>query len=129
MTRGQYRHLARVEGPGPSVADGQGGFTESWVPLDPPAWWCAIASAAVRNSERVMEQTITTSASHLLTGDFHPQLSTASRLWIPDPDTGTDRRFDVVSVTRQGERRFTLLVAANEYQNLQDPRPLQEAGA
>lgn len=129
MTRGTYRQLARVEGPGPITPDGEGGFTESWIPLDPPAWWCAIASAAVRNSERVQASTITTSASHVLTGDFHPQLSTASRVWIPDPDTGTDRRFDVVSVQRQGERRFTLLVAANEYQNPHDPRPLQEARA
>lgn len=122
MTRGAYRHQARVEGAGPSTPDGQGGFTDTWIPLDPPMWCCAILSASARNAERTQANTITTSASHILTGDFHPTLAVDARIWIPDPDNGTDRRFDVVSVQRQNEQRRTLLVACNEYINPGDPR-------
>ena len=124
MSRGAYRHLALLEAQDyPPTPDGTGGFVETWTPLDPPQWWCSIDSATIRNSERVMENTITVSASHLLRGDYHPQLLAGCRITLADPETPQgQRRFDVVSVQREGERRFTLLVGCNESQNPADPR-------
>ena len=122
MSRGAYRHQGRVERPD-RTPDGSGGFLETWSPLTPSVWWCAIDSTAIRNSQRVMENTIAVGASHLLTGDYHAQLAVGCRVLIDDPELTQARRFDVVSVQRQGERRFTLQVGCNESQNPSDPRP------
>lgn len=53
------------------------------VPLDPPTWRCAIEIASVRASERRFSGTIIAQATHILSGRFHPGITTLTRMvWI-----------------------------------------------
>jgi head-tail adaptor len=118
------KFLARVQTPGPPTPDGEGGFTESWVDVDPPTWWCAIENAAARNLERVVAKTIEASATHMLRGDYHPAITTVCRILVPDvEDPATTKRYDVTSVAREHEGRRHLIVFAAEYITDNDPRP------
>ena len=80
MARGAYRHAVRFQNPGPPVADGDGGFTQSWIDLVPPTWRVSIQPATARDLERVAGGSVISSASHIVRGDFHPDVSTLTRI-------------------------------------------------
>lgn len=101
-TRGARRHLVQIAVPGPSVPDGDGGFTESWQPLDPPAWNCAIHPATARDLERVAGGTQISQATHIVTGDWRSDVTTKARLDV------NGRYFNVVHVTNRDERGIEL---------------------
>jgi head-tail adaptor len=121
--RGKYRFRTRVETPGAPLPDGDGGFVEQWTPVT--VWWCDIEPATVRNQERLVSNTIAATATHVLSGDYHPGITTLCRLWVPDLEQPTiDRRYDISSVQRvHGLRRY-LVVGAVEYLAERDPRPV-----
>lgn len=122
--RGDYTHRAIVEAPGQPIPDGSGGFTEQWDPLSPSIWWCLIEPATAQQMERMISRTVEAMATHVLTGDFHPQLTTACRILVPIGDGTTNtRRFDIAAVQQvRGERR-TMQVVCVEYLSDRDPRP------
>jgi hypothetical protein len=77
---GSLRQVVTLSGPGAPVADGDGGYTQTFAPLDPPTWRAAIEAASVRASEAHFAATITAHASYILTGRYHPGITTQTRL-------------------------------------------------
>jgi len=77
---GTYRQLATLSSPGAAVPDGDGGFTQAQVPLDPPEWRCAIESASAAAAERSFSSTVIAQASQVLTGRFHPGITTSTQV-------------------------------------------------
>lgn len=77
--RGEKRHLVNLQAPGDPVPDGEGGFIETMAALDPPTWHVQMLPATVRNMERVAAGTTIASASHILTGDYHPGVNTETQ--------------------------------------------------
>ena len=107
--RGSYRHLVRLEHPGKPIPDGLGGYTEVWAPLTPAQWFCAIAPAATRVVERLTAGMIQATATHLVTGDFHPGITTETRLITEEGQT-----LQVQTVTDVQARRETLILVCAE---------------
>jgi len=84
VTRGARHHLVSLEQPGPPLPDGHGGFTATYVALDPPTMYAAIAPSSAADMERSRADTSLAVATHLVTMDFHPQVSTQTRLVVPE---------------------------------------------
>jgi head-tail adaptor len=80
---GELRQAAQLSTPGVATPDGDGGFTQTYTPLDPAEWRCAIEVASVRASERHFSGTVIAQATHILTGRFHPGITTQTRIvWV-----------------------------------------------
>ena len=105
---GVFRHVVRLVTQGPPVQDEGGGWVESWVPLNPPIWHCAITAASLRDLQRVSGGTVSTTATHLVRGRYHPQLSAKARLLFGD------RTFEVQTVHDVEQRRIELEVVCAE---------------
>lgn len=105
---GQYRHRVNVEAPGQPVPDGDGGWIETWVPLVPPVWDCAIEIASAKDLEQVTGGAVITTATHFLRGRYHPQLSIVARIKFED------RVFEIQSVHDRDQRRIEIWVLARE---------------
>jgi head-tail adaptor len=109
MARGDQRHLVTLEQPGDPVPDGLGGFTEAWTPLDPPTWYAAITAATARDLERLAAgSTLQTTELHLVRGDFHPGVTTETRLSFEG------RAFEVQSVQDPEQRHVDLILLCTE---------------
>lgn len=105
---GEYVHLVSVATAGPTTDDPEGGFVETWVPLDPPAWYCSIVPATLDNLERISGGGLTATATHVLRGRYHPQLSADCRI------TFGARILSVSSVHDPDNTRAALTVIAHE---------------
>jgi head-tail adaptor len=79
MARGRSRHLVTFQAPTRTV-DADGNYVEHWTDLDPAAWFVSIEPATTPDLERVAAGTVISSASHLVRGDFHPGVTTESRM-------------------------------------------------
>jgi SPP1 family predicted phage head-tail adaptor len=106
-TRGQKRHLVSLDTP-TSTPDGSGGYIEGWAALSPPTRYAEIKPATARDLERVVANAVESTASHLLTMDYHAQVTTKTRITF-----GT-RVFTVDGVQNPEERNITLVIAATE---------------
>jgi head-tail adaptor len=73
-------HRVTVQTPGTAVPDADGGFTQAWADAVPPTWQVSIMPATARDLERVTSGTVMASASHVVTGPYHPQVTTLTRL-------------------------------------------------
>jgi head-tail adaptor len=118
MARGDYRHTVTFQNPGPAVPDGDGGYTQSWVdlvPADPRldglgdgAWRVSITPATARDLERVAAGSVISSASHLVRGDFHPDVTTKTRIVFDG------RQFSITGKQNPDERNVTMELLAVE---------------
>lgn len=79
-SRGAKRTLIVLQNPGVAVPDGDGGFTTSWYALTPATVYAAIDTPTARDLERLAAGTVISSALRTVTFDFHPQVTTATRL-------------------------------------------------
>jgi SPP1 family predicted phage head-tail adaptor len=77
---GDYRHLVLFQSPGTPVANGDGGFTQSWTDLVPGSWHVSIEPATARDLERVAAGTVLSTASHIVKGRYHPGVNTSTRM-------------------------------------------------
>jgi hypothetical protein len=77
---GKYRQVVTLSTPGAAVPDGDGGYTQTQDPLDPPEWRCAIESASAALAERSFSSTVIAQASQVLTGRFHPGITTSTQM-------------------------------------------------
>ena len=102
-TRGQRRHLVDVIGPTATAPDSDGGWTQTLGPLDPPTWYVSIVPASAADLERMTAGAAVTRASHIVVGDHHPGISTATQLRFTDYD-GRPRTFYVSGVLHPEER-------------------------
>jgi head-tail adaptor len=76
-------HRVTLQNPGEPVPDGAGGFTEAWTDLAPPLWWCSMKPAAALDMERVVGGVaVSTTATHIVQGPYHPGITPATRLLL-----------------------------------------------
>lgn len=73
---GELRTVCTLSTPGATVPDGDGGFTQASVALDPPIWRCAIEKASARASEKKFAATVTAHATYIMSGRYHPGITT-----------------------------------------------------
>jgi len=78
--RGDRRHVVTFQNPGPAAPNGDGGYTQTWTDLVPATWHVSIEPATTQDLERVAAGTVISSASHLVRGDFHPDVTTETRM-------------------------------------------------
>lgn len=108
MSASAYRHVVTLDTAGAPALDDAGGYTEPPVALVPATWHCSIAAATARDLERVAGGVVSATATHILRGRYHAQLTSAARI------TFGDRVFDVESVHDRDERQLELEVVARE---------------
>jgi head-tail adaptor len=82
MARGAYPHLVTVQNPGAPVPDGDGGYTQTWTDGTPATWHVSIVPATQADLERLAAGTVISSASHVVRGDFRPDVTTLTRLTL-----------------------------------------------
>jgi head-tail adaptor len=116
---GRFNQFVTLENPGGSTPDGDGGFTQAWMPLSPAQVWASITPATARDLERVVANTVQASASHVVRLRFHDGVTTKTRLTKgPRNPDGTlpagSREFQVTSVQNPEERDVELVLTCTE---------------
>jgi head-tail adaptor len=101
MTIGQRRHLVSLEAPGTTAMDADGSYSQTWVALDPPTWYCAIAPATTGAMERIGAGTTLSQATHILSGAHHAAITTQTRVLF------NSRQLNVLFVGNRDERNLT----------------------
>lgn len=104
----QRRHLVLLQNPGPSVPDGEGGYTQTWTDLIPPTLYVQIVAATARDLERVAAGTVLSTATHIVTGPYHPDVTTQTRILF------ADRIFNVTGVSDPEERQIEMVLVCVE---------------
>lgn len=108
MRGGELRHLVTLDNPGTAVADGDGGFTQTFAELSPARVWAAIQPATARDLERVAAGTVLSTASHIVTMRYHAGVTTKTRITF-----GT-RVLNVTGVSNPDERNRELVCLCAE---------------
>lgn len=106
--RGAKRHLVSLANPGTAVPDGDGSFTQVDAPLTPATAWAEIKPATARDLERTTSGTVLSEASHIVTMDYHPGVSTQTRI------TFNGRTLNVTGVSNPEEKNVELILTAEE---------------
>lgn len=105
---GDFVHVVSLAKAGATPDDPEGGYSETWIALDPPTWYCSIREATARDLERISGGLTTQSATHLIRGRYHAQLAKDCRI------TFRGRVFDVSSVHVELEQLALMTVMAVE---------------
>ena len=74
MARGDWRHAVTVQNPGPAG---------TWIDLDPATWFVSLSQTTGDDIGVFIEPvagTTISSASYLVRGDFHPGITTKTRM-------------------------------------------------
>ena len=108
VARGKKRHWVTLSEPGEPVPDGEGGFTETPVALSPPGMYAEIKPATARDLERVTAGAVQATATHLVTMDYHPEVTTETIVTF-----GT-RTFSVTGIQNPDERDRELVLVCTE---------------
>jgi len=108
MEIGALRHSIVLENPGPAVPDGDGGFTQAWVPNLPSPVWASITPASARDLERLVAGSVQSNATHVVRIRYHANISTQTRVTF-----GT-RVFEVTGVQNPDERNIELVLICQE---------------
>jgi len=95
---GDRPHFVLLQNPGPAVSDGDGGFTQTWSDLVPRSLYVSIAPATTADLERVAAGTVVSTATQIVKGPYHPQITTKTRILFGA------RQFSVTGVANPGER-------------------------
>jgi Phage head-tail joining protein len=108
---GTRRHLVTVEDPGTPVKDNDGGYTVAWTPLIPSTWAVSMTPATARDLERITVGTVLSTATHIVKGRYHPQITVKTRLTKgPRKTDGTlatgSREFSVTGVLNTEEKNI-----------------------
>lgn len=103
-----------LDNPGAAVPDGDGGYTEGWAPLTPAEVFARIAPATGADTERIAGGTMLTTRTHLLTIDYHPGVTTATRITYQDYHANKARTFQVSAVRNPDEAYRELELVAEE---------------
>lgn len=101
-------HRVLLQNPGAPVPDGKGGFTQSWTDLLPPTMQTKIAPATAADLERVASGTVISTATHIVTMSYHPQVATKTRLIFDG------RTFHVTGVANPEERKVDTILICKE---------------
>lgn len=101
-------HRVTLQNPGPAVPDGSGGSIPTWTDLNPPALSVKIKPATAADLERVAVGTVLSTATYLVTGPYHPQVTTQTRILF------NGRQFSVTGVADPEERHVELVLVCVE---------------
>ncbi len=101
-------HRITMQNPGPAVPDGDGGYTQTWVDLNPLGVSAKITPATEAGLERVTSGTALSTASHVVIIPHHPGVTTKTRV------TFGARTFYVVGVSNPEERNIETIIVASE---------------
>lgn len=82
---------------GDPVPDGEGGFTQGYQPLVPGRVWGGWQPASAQNMERLTAGTVVSTAEHLWTIRYHPDVDTRTRVTFHFK--GVERQFTVNGVS------------------------------
>lgn len=106
---GQLRHRVTVENP-TRIADGEGGYSESWSAVSPSPIWAKVEPATARTIERAAGNTIEAPLSHIVTvrAKEGAGITTKTRL------THDSRRLAVRGVQLVDEIEHWLVLACEE---------------
>lgn len=110
---GDRQKRVKLQNPGPIVPDGEGGWTQTPIPLDPPALDASIRPASQADLERVMAGTPVTTATHLVAMPYHPGVTVQTQLLVEDYPN-PDRTFEVVYISNPNERDAELVLVCAE---------------
>lgn len=105
---GDRPHRVTLQNPGPAVPDGDGGYLQTWTDLTPPAISVEILPATAQDLERVTAGTVIATATHIVTGPFHPQVTTKTRVLF------NGREFHVGGVANPAERSVEMILVCTE---------------
>lgn len=104
---GRRKH--RVQLANPSVSpDGEGGVTTTYVALSPEYVYAAITQATAWNLERIAGNTVTATATHVVTFPYHAQVTTKTRI------TYNGRVLQVTGIVNPGERNIETVCVCSE---------------
>jgi head-tail adaptor len=101
-------HRVTLQNPGPAIPDADGGFTQTWTDLVPPAMSAAIAPATAADLERLAAGTVLSTATHIVSMPYHPQVTTKTRLVFGS------RFFSVTGVANPEERNVETIAICVE---------------
>jgi head-tail adaptor len=96
------------QSPGPAVPDGDGGSTQTWFDLAPATTSVKIAPATAVDLERVAAGTVLSTNMYIVTGPYHPQITTQSR------GLYNGRIFNVTGVANPEERNVETIAICVE---------------
>lgn len=110
MNIGQLRHKVTLDNPTGTVPDGEGGFTEGLVRLATriPA---SVTPATVRSLERVVANTVTSTASHIVHLRYVAGVTTNTICTFHDR---VDRTLRVTGFNDPEERHIELFLECQE---------------
>lgn len=111
MRLGDLRHRVSLTTPGAIVPDGDGGFTQTTATLASrvPAY---VVPASSRALERVVANTVASSASHLVTLRYLPGVTTKTALVFHDGPV--DRPMSITGMHDTEERHVELILECQE---------------
>lgn len=101
-------HRVTLQNPGPALQDSDGGSTQTWTDLVPPAWTCRIAPATAAALERVAAGTVLATATQIITGPYRSDVTTQTRVLF------NGRQFSVTGVANPEERNVELVLVCVE---------------
>jgi head-tail adaptor len=101
-------HRMTWQNPGPAVANGDGSYTLTWTDLVPPTTSVKIAPATTATLERLAAGTVLSTASHVVSGPYHPQIKTTTRGLF------NGRIFNVIGVANPEERNVETIAICVE---------------
>lgn len=84
LNLGSLRQLVTLENPGPPMPDGDGNWTQTWLPLEPPQAKAAIERASQRTLEYLFAGTVIGQSTLVVTMRFHPGVTLQTRLTWTD---------------------------------------------
>lgn len=108
MNIGSLRHQVELQNPGPAVPDADSEPTQAWTALSPSPIWVSIAPATARDLERLAAGTVLSTATHVIRGRFHPDVSTKTRIVFGS------RTFSVTGVSNPEEKGEEMILTAVE---------------
>lgn len=80
---GELRQVVTLSNPSVTSPDGDGGYVQTFTPLDPATWRCAIERASVQKAERFFGGSVLAQSSYILTGRFHPGITMRTQMvWV-----------------------------------------------
>lgn len=102
-------HRITLQNPGPPVEDVEGGYTQTWTDLDPPAVQASIEPASAEDLETVAAGTVISQASHVIRFPYHPGVTTDTRIGF------NGRTFSVIGVQNREERNVETVTLCSEH--------------
>lgn len=96
---GRRPHLVACDGLVGEVPDGDGGYTEEFLPLDPPMLHVEIRPVTGADLQQLTDGAVMATTTHTITGPWHPGITTKSRLRFGS------RIFRVTGIASPDERR------------------------